>query len=410
MDTSRKLPSPWLGIPPGGDANRLARALRQAHDLTLRDGKMPKVLRSIVASSWRRACEAGIDPDARAPLSVDPAIVRRALDANPIAGALRRFEHAIAEATASANGFAALTDRDGLLLWVDGSPRGLESAAAAGFVPGHLCSEDAVGTNAVGTALRIGHAVQIFSAEHFSRRLHGLTCVAAPIKNPTTGETIAVLDLSSGFQAGHPHSLSLVTALAAAMETEVADVDRQRADGQRAAYIELVARGGYERSALVSLAGAVIASSPRGWLGKRLELGADGALKVPANVSVESDRIAGAYVVRIDGEAAEVEPELLSIRIDHGRAQARIGAWATQLSRRHGEILVALALHPAGLTGEELRDALRDSDRKPVTLRAEIFRLRSLLGPVIASSPYCITCPTEFDRGELVAAMGSWTD
>ncbi|MGW7385501.1 GAF domain-containing protein [Streptomyces sp. NPDC054794] len=70
-----------------------------------------------------------------------------------------------------------------------------------------------------------------------------------------------------------------------------------------------------------------------------------------------------------------------------------------RLSRRHSELLVLLARHPEGLTGDELLCALyEDESVTPVTLRAELARLRRILGPgLLASRPYRLTAPVESD-------------
>ncbi|MFJ3234696.1 GAF domain-containing protein [Streptomyces sp. NPDC086787] len=70
-----------------------------------------------------------------------------------------------------------------------------------------------------------------------------------------------------------------------------------------------------------------------------------------------------------------------------------------RLSRRHSELLVLLARHPEGLTGDELLCALyEDESVTPVTLRAEVARLRRLLGPgLLASRPYRLTTAIESD-------------
>ncbi|UXY26117.1 helix-turn-helix domain-containing protein [Streptomyces sp. HUAS TT20] len=70
-----------------------------------------------------------------------------------------------------------------------------------------------------------------------------------------------------------------------------------------------------------------------------------------------------------------------------------------RLSRRHSELLMLLARHPEGLTGDELLCALyEDESVTPVTLRAELARLRRLLGPgLLASRPYRLTAPVESD-------------
>lgn len=90
-------------------------------------------------------------------------------------------------------------------------------------------------------------------------------------------------------------------------------------------------------------------------------------------------------------------PELTALGRDE--AQLLSGGRRIRLSRRHSEILVLLARHPEGLTGDELLCALyEDESVTPVTLRAELARLRRLLGPgLLASRPYRLTVPVESD-------------
>ncbi|QIJ61259.1 GAF domain-containing protein [Streptomyces sp. JB150] len=84
-----------------------------------------------------------------------------------------------------------------------------------------------------------------------------------------------------------------------------------------------------------------------------------------------------------------------------GRDQALLlaGGRRIRLSRRHSEIMVLLARHPEGLTGDELLVALYDDESvTPVTLRAELARLRRILGDgLLASRPYRLTVRVESD-------------
>ncbi|MET8025343.1 helix-turn-helix domain-containing protein [Streptomyces avermitilis] len=104
-----------------------------------------------------------------------------------------------------------------------------------------------------------------------------------------------------------------------------------------------------------------------------------------------------------------------------GRDEAQLlaGGQKIRLSRRHSEILVLLAHHPEGLTGDELLCALyEDESVTPVTLRAELARLRRLLGPgLLASRPYRLTAAVESDlavverrleTGAVTAAMAAY--
>ncbi|MFI5806056.1 GAF domain-containing protein [Streptomyces sp. NPDC051561] len=95
------------------------------------------------------------------------------------------------------------------------------------------------------------------------------------------------------------------------------------------------------------------------------------------------------------------------------------GGRRVRLSRRHSEIVVLLARHPEGLSGDELLCELyEDGAARAVSLRAELSRLRRLLGPgLLRSRPYRLTVPVDADfitvarrlgSGAVAAAMGAY--
>ncbi|MFD5075165.1 GAF domain-containing protein [Streptomyces sp. NPDC058371] len=95
-----------------------------------------------------------------------------------------------------------------------------------------------------------------------------------------------------------------------------------------------------------------------------------------------------------------------------GRDEAQLllpGGRKIRLSRRHSEILVLLSRHPEGLTGDELSCALyEDESVTPVTLRAELARLRRLLGPgLLDSRPYRLAVPVESDVAVVERRLGT---
>ncbi|MFJ9822440.1 GAF domain-containing protein [Streptomyces sp. NPDC101151] len=89
---------------------------------------------------------------------------------------------------------------------------------------------------------------------------------------------------------------------------------------------------------------------------------------------------------------------MLSV-LGRDEAELLLDGHRIRLSRRHSEILVLLARRPEGLTGDELQCALyADESVNPVTLRAELARLRRLVGPgLLASRPYRLTAAVESD-------------
>ncbi|RDG38392.1 GAF domain-containing protein [Streptomyces corynorhini] len=79
------------------------------------------------------------------------------------------------------------------------------------------------------------------------------------------------------------------------------------------------------------------------------------------------------------------------------------------LSPRHSEILTLLAHRPEGLTGDELLTELYEEGTvTPVTPRAELSRLRGLLGPgLLRSRPYRLGGPVEADFAAVARNLAS---
>jgi hypothetical protein len=408
-----------VGIDADVDPVRWARLLRRAHELAMSRGTPPAILRDLVARSWRRAARSGVDPDRPAPRMLDRAQTQRALAHHPVSHLLPLIEGMLAEATEDARYFAVLSDADGVLLWAGGHPRAMEIAVGPGFLPGHLASESAVGTNAIGTALELDHPVQIFSAEHFNRLLHGWTCSAAPIHDPESHEIIGVLDLSGEFRTGHPHSLSLVSAVARVVEDKLSEELARRDERLKTLYLERIAQRSRQRSALVTKTGRVLAASPRGWLGPRIEVPAEGGNVTLADglaVTAEPIGEAGAQIV-LPAARGRHRAKRPQVRFEGlGRRQARVilAGERIDLTPRHSEIVLLLILHPDGLSAQELGDLLHGPDSNPITVRAEMSRLRRLLAPVLARTPYRLEAELESDfadverllaRGDRVTAI-----
>jgi len=113
--------------------------------------------------------------------------------------------------------FAILTDEEGCILKVIGDEKILSNAFAIKMVPGAYMDEPHMGTNAMGTALAEGKAVQVSGTEHFVKAYHRWTCSGAPIRD-AEGNVIGALDLTGHCENVHPHTLGMVVAAVDAIE------------------------------------------------------------------------------------------------------------------------------------------------------------------------------------------------
>jgi hypothetical protein len=375
--------------------------LRRAHEVMLSGCGTPPVLREVIVRSWQRCTAAGVDPDRPAPvmLGADEAAARFA--GHPLAAIAPLVEELLAAVSAEARHLVAISDADGTLLWADGHPRMVEATQAPHFKPGALCSETAVGTNAVGTALALDHPVQIFSAEHYNRLLHGWTCAAAPVHDPATGVVLGAIDLSSSFRNAHPHTLALVSAVAQAAEVQMA---RDRAVSEAdllERYIDRLPAAGRRPSALVTADGRVLAASPCRWLGRRMDLAAGEQQTVlPDGTEAVVEPLAdGARILwRTRTHERRVPRRVLSIRaLGADTAALRLAGVALPLTGRQAELLVVLAISPAGLSARELAEGLYGPSAKAVTVRAEVARVRRVSRELVSAQPYRLAADVRAD-------------
>ena len=96
--------------------------------------------------------------------------------------------------------------------------------------------------------------------------------------------------------------------------------------------------------------------------------------------------------------------QLLALGRD--RAVLRRDGQEVSLSARHSELLVLLASSPHGVTGERLAVMLHEHDVSPVTVRAEVARLRKILGEgFVESRPYRLTEQVVTDAQEVQEAL-----
>lgn len=194
--------------------------IERARNALENGGRLPVgSLPSVVADSWQRCRDLGLDPRAAPRNSVVPfSQVNQRREQN---AALRRL--ALAEMQllhsqiAGSNFMIALGDADGVVLDTISDQHFADSAAGRSIIPGSLWNEDLRGTNALGLAAMAHRPVAIYGREHYFSCHGHLSCMAAPILN-SRGETLGLLDASCAFEARQEHTHALVRMAAAQIE------------------------------------------------------------------------------------------------------------------------------------------------------------------------------------------------
>ncbi|WP_181780603.1 helix-turn-helix domain-containing protein [Pseudonocardia pini] len=399
---------------PGSDlsaSDRAGRAIDELFEAVLDDTGDAHV-RRLVSESWQRSLAAAIDPSTPLPpLRFDPAEGRARLDAHPLHQVMPLLRANLVSIAEEAKHVVVVTDETGTVLWRDGASAVLGPADRVGLVEGSCWSEEAIGTNAMGTGLALGRPVQIHSTEHLVRAVHAWTCVAAPVVDPDTGRIIGAIDITGPRRTIHPAMLALVTATAQLAENQmrmrlaIADERlRARNEGHLASL-----RG--TPGALVTPTGRIIAGDPFGSWPERVDLagGAD-RVRLADGREMHVEPLAEGYLLtatRRTASAPEPRRHALTLRfLGDGNPTVVLDGECHALTLRPAEILTALALNPEGLTAERLAFLLYGDDGNQTTVRGEIHRLRALIGTdVLKTRPYRLDAVVDTDFGSVRRAL-----
>ncbi len=368
--------------------------------------------RTLITDSWRRSLDAGVDPGIRsAPLVYDTDVLAEARRSHPLdrhLPVLRQALRGMADATAH---LMVVSDGDGVVLWSEGPSCVRRPADRIGLNEGFRWSEASIGTNGIGTALTVGAPVYVRATEHHARVLHPWSCAAAPIADPDTSEVIGCVDISGTSSRLHPAVVALVEVAARLTEAQLTLEMNHRDDHLRARYVRHL-HG--DTRVLVTPTGRILASDPDGWRGGRVAAPEAGCRVVlPDGRTAVAETLGQAFLLRTTG-TAEIRPSLVLRLLGDQQPCAFIDGRRVPLSLRHAELLALLALHPHGLTCEQSSARLYGDEGNPVTVRAEIHRLRAQLGDVVRAKPYRLDCDLDADfltvrrllaAGEVAAAV-----
>lgn len=301
----------------------------------------------MLAESWERSRRRGVDPAAASPLvDLQGSDLSAHLAEHRLATVLPVVEAVLVAGVVDSGHIVAVADEGGRLLWMYGDSGVRNRAERMAFLPGAVWSDEVMGANAPGLALRHDRPVRVRGEEHFLAPAHAWSCSAAPVHDPVSGRVIGGIDVTGRDAAASDEMLALVRATALLAESE-----------------------------LRTTAGGVV---------------------VPAGPAVAG----GAHRLSVLG----VQRPSLDGRV--------------ALTRRHAEIAVLLAANPDGLSGGALAELLAEGRLDEVSVRAEVSRLRRVLGAdLVGSRPYrlapgaVVTDADEVDalvRTDVAAAVAAY--
>ena len=201
-------------------ADRSRPLLAQARDRLLEGGDVPDgAVSDVIARSWRRCAEQGLNVDAPArqdPLPQGELECRREQNQALLHLATPELD-TLYGAMLDVGGVVLLTDAEGLVLDARGDPGFVDRTRRVSLQPGAYWSEAREGTNAIGTALAERRMVEVCGHEHFLQENRFLVCTAMPVFDPA-GRLAGLIDLSGDSRRPQPHARALLNLAVAHLE------------------------------------------------------------------------------------------------------------------------------------------------------------------------------------------------
>jgi PAS domain S-box-containing protein len=185
-------------------------------------------IRGIIYRSWQRCSKYEVDPFGGLGKKGNEKLLKRIIKKNKdLIEIARPFMNELAKLVKNSNFAVVLTDSKGMIVEFAGDQEITDRALKLKFSPGSYWSEEKVGTNAIGTAIKIDEPLQVIGAEHYCKKHHAWTCSAAPIHNHN-GDLIGVLDMSGKYQDANLHTLGMVVSAAKSIENQISLIEKNR--------------------------------------------------------------------------------------------------------------------------------------------------------------------------------------
>ncbi len=393
VKTTSIRPTPFAPL----DTSETSAPLRGSWAPPVKGGRALIAPRPVIGQSWQRMRRLGVDPEQGTDsvrLQSDELEHRRT--STVLADVLPTLSAGLGAVADASLQIMVVADPEGRVLWREGNAGVLRRADAVCLAEGADWSEDATGTNAIGTALSVDAPVQVHAAEHFVRALHEWTCAAAPVHDPRDGRLLGVVDVSGPDTTFHPATLALVDTVSRLAESELRTRHLTAIERLRAVAAPLLSR----------LSGRAMVVDTHGWLAAvtgmppvdRVPLPDDfgaGRTWLPTLGACVAEPMPGGWLLRVTGTeddagagAARILLDLADPRRPRVTVSGTAGSWAQDLSPRHAELLYVLAVHRRGRSAAQLAVDLFGDPTRTVTVRAELSRVRRRLTGLLDHRPY----------------------
>ncbi len=415
------------------------RQIASAWETFVATGKFTGITpRPVIAESWTRCRSLGISPRTqRAPTQISVDEIEAVLAEAALGRAGREVLDGYVRMVEGSGHVIVLADTAGRILYSVGLKGTRDQLERINFFPGGLWVEEAVGPNGVGTPLALGRPEVVFGTEHYCEGWQPWVCYGSPVRNPQTGESMGVVDITGPARNAHIETLALTVAIAQAVEHKLHITDLMVRDSLRSRFRDIERRWPNEGLLLVSENGRV------------LDANSEALRRLDCNLTVIRDRDVAelndalSEIIRSDpasGTDAPLSEQELAVpsgllrvraeRVDHNGARAGTVVIVSKTASRTPMAAPRRGIPSARYTFSDLigrsavfqqtvqlaRMAARDRRENPVLISGESGTGKELLAHAIhatsrrATGPFivinCGAMPPDLAESELFGYAG----
>ncbi|WP_447233484.1 sigma-54-dependent Fis family transcriptional regulator [Pseudosulfitobacter sp. RP-4] len=188
------------------------------------DNVTDSTIRDVVADSWRRCKNEGVDPY----MSEAPECGLSgglSLSETRLRGIMLKALASVGNYLEETRSVLIGTDRLGQLFFVEGDEALSDKLAANRVSVGANWDELQIGTNAIGTALKTQRSVLIHGQEHFCAAGKNWSCAADVVRDPVDHSILGVVDLTGPADAMALRAPALISAVVERIESELEKLD-----------------------------------------------------------------------------------------------------------------------------------------------------------------------------------------
>ena len=179
-------------------------------------------LRPPILESWQRCLHMKVDPLDHKPEQISPKEIEHRLKKNnEWLKALEPVIECVDDLVTASNYAISFVDSEGYVLTIHGNLETKRNLQNVSFLEGTRWTEKHAGTTAVGITLATKQPSHVFHAEHFCEGLHNFTCMAVPLRDPSSNEVTGVLDFVGCFEDHQDHAMAMALQMGRCVELEI---------------------------------------------------------------------------------------------------------------------------------------------------------------------------------------------